>query len=225
MGLAVIGAGFGRTGTLSLKLALELLGFDPCYHMVEVIARAEHAALWWDAASEKLVNWGTLFGGYKAAVDWPSAHYWRELAARYPEARIILTVRDPESWYRSVYATIYRALTRLPDDTRGPGPDHRDVATRLVLEKTFHGRFGDREYALSVYERHNQEVQRAIPAERLLVYEVADGWAPLCRFLGRPVPEGEFPKVNSAAHFISRFVTADIEARQSTPACGPLLEE
>lgn len=214
MALSVIGAGFGRTGTLSLKLALEALGFDPCYHMVELVERPEHAAIWCDGVSEKQIDWGKLFNGYEAAVDWPTCHYWRELAAFYPESRFVLTVRDPESWYDSMYETIYRALTRLPRNNRGLGSDHRDVADRLILEQTFGERFEEREHAIDVYRRHNDAVQSALPTDRLLVYEVVDGWDPLCRFLDRPVPETGFPNVNTAAEFISRFVTTEVGARR-----------
>jgi hypothetical protein len=200
MPLRVIGAGFGRTGTLSLKLALEQLGLGRCYHMVEVLENPAHATFWSTAVEGEAVDWEALLGPYGAVVDWPACTFWRELASRYPEALVVLTVRDPEAWYRSAHDTIYQVMQR------GPADDVRlAMARRIVLEHTFGGRFEDRAHAIDVYERHNEAVRRTIPAGRLLVYEVREGWEPLCRFLEQPVPAEPFPRVNTSEEFRGRL--------------------
>jgi len=205
MTLAVIGAGFGRTGTLSFKIALEMLGFAPCYHMVEVLQHEGHAQLWHQAADAPVPDWRML-NGYQAAVDWPVCYFWRELAASFPQAKVVLTLRDPQRWYQSVYETIYQLMRRpileqMPPIVRA----QHIMATDLVLQRTFGGRFEDRGHAIAVYERHNEMVQRSIPSERLLVYEVSQGWTPLCNFLGLPVPEAPYPQVNSTDEFKNQF--------------------
>jgi len=203
MALTLIGAGFGRTGTLSLKVALEELGLAPCYHMSEVFQHPEHVAVWSDALAAKPVDWDALFSGYVASVDWPACHFWRELSRHYPDAKVLLTLRSAESWYASVHETIFQLL-------RNPAPPGEALAAwhamanQLLDEQTFGGRFADRAHAIAVYERHNAAVQREVPRERLLVYEVVQGWEPLCRFLDVPVPSGPFPRVNSTDEFRSR---------------------
>jgi hypothetical protein len=204
--LTVVGAGFGRTGTLSLKLALEQLGLGRCYHMLEVFQSPGHTAQWQAAADGKRVDWDALFAGYGAAVDWPACHFWRALAAHYPEAKVLLTVREPGSWYKSVSDTIYQAMVRpLPAEAPPEVRAQLAMARKIVVEQTFGGRFEDRAHALAVYERHNEAVRREIPRERLLVYQVAEGWEPLCRFLGRPVPAAPFPRTNTTEDFLARF--------------------
>jgi hypothetical protein len=205
MTLGVIGAGFGRTGTLSLKGALEGLGFGPCYHMVEVIEHPEHVGFWQRAAEGGEVDWDEVLAGYCAAVDWPACNFYAPLAARYPEAKVILTVRDPEGWYDSAWQTIFPRITRpvAEDDTVARA--RIQMQRRVVIEQAFAGDIADREHALAVFRRHVAEVQRTIPPERLLVYQVADGWEPLCRFLERPVPDQPFPHVNASEEFKRRF--------------------
>lgn len=207
MPLSVIGAGFGRTGTLSLKSALEMLGTGRCYHMVEVFANPSHVPVWRDATEGRFVDWNDLFAGYGATVDWPACAFWRELTAHWPEAKVILTERDPERWYESVRETIYLALTReIPPEAPEHARAHQAMVRRLILERTFDDRFEDREHAIAAYRRHNEAVKRSVPPERLLVFDVAEGWEPLCRFLGRPLPEAPFPRVNSADEFRQRFL-------------------
>ena len=200
MTLKVIGAGFGRTGTLSLKGALEALGFGPCYHMYEVRAHPEHIAVWDRAADGAPVDWDALFAGFQATVDWPSTAFLWDLHARYPDARIILTTRDPEAWYDSAQATIFQAVKRRtaddPDLTRMMA-----MADKIVFEQTFGGRFNDRDHAIAVFEDHIAEVRRRVPPQQLLDYDVKEGWAPLCRFLDRKIPEQPFPRVNVREEF------------------------
>lgn len=201
MPLSVIGAGFGRTGTLSLKLALDRLGFGPCHHMIEVLAHPAQAAAWQAAAEGKPVDWDALLDGYGAAVDWPSCHFWRELSAHYPAAKVILTARDADSWYESIAATIGRATEA---GSGPPDPELRKVlamAQFVVMGCTFAGRLGEPAHAKAVFNRHNAAVVAGLPRDRLLQFNVAEGWAPLCRFLDRPIPSEPFPRANSREEF------------------------
>lgn len=206
MSLSIIGAGFGRTGTHSLKRALETLGLRPCYHMEEVIANPDHAPFWRAAADSEQVDWSAMLDPYRAIVDWPGVYFWRELARAYPTARLVLTVRDTGRWYQSAYDTIFQGMTEPdPDDPSARRPKSK-MSSELILKRTFGGRFADADYAMAVYDRHNEEVRQSIPAERLLVYDVSDGWAPLCTFLGCPLPGEPFPKSNTSAEFKGRFL-------------------
>lgn len=209
--LKVIGAGFGRTGTMSLKVALEELGFDPCYHMTEVFENPEHVELWEAAARRKPVDWEQIFHGYQATVDWPGAAFYKELMEQNSHAKVILTVRDPERWYESVRRTIYNirkiATSPLFSFLALFVPQVRRMkraalmAADLAWEGVFDGRFEDRRYAIEVFERWNEEVREQVPAEKLLVYEVKDGWAPLCAFLDVEPPDKPFPHLNDTASF------------------------
>lgn len=208
--MKVIGAGFGRTGTTSLKLALERLGFGPCYHMSDIIERPELIDDWQPAAVGLPLDWDQVFAGYQATVDWPAAAFWRELIEEYPDAKVILTVRDPQRWYDSAAATIFKPLVHLSGDglafrmaTLGsPRIASLGRVLRAVLvEGTFDGRIADRDHAIGVFEQHIEDVTAVVPADRLLVYEVAQGWGPLCDFLGVPVPDDAFPHANDAEAF------------------------
>jgi Sulfotransferase domain len=209
----VIGAGFGRTGTWSLKAALEKLGFGPCYHMTEVFAHPEHADLWVSAWRKEPVDWDKVLEGYEATMDWPACTFYEELMERNPEAKVLLSVRDPERWYESTRTTIYE-LSMLLDSSAiarlifglssllifgGFAGGRSSLVNDIIWQGTFDGRFEDKAYAIEVYERHNDEVRRRVPAGRLLVYQVKEGWGPLCEFLGVPEPEAPFPHLNDAA--------------------------
>ncbi len=236
--LQVIGAGFGRTGTLSLREALVRLGFGPCDHMTNNFAHPERFALWLEAARRKRagepIDWRPLFAGYRATVDWPGVYFWRELAEAHPNAKVILTVRDPDRWYESARSTIYAASQARDDDlaTRliatlvawldpRAGRGFR-VVQETVWDGTFGGRFADREAALAIYAAHSREVEATIPPERLLVFDVKQGWGPLGAFLGVPIPDGEpFPHVNDAADFSRRQQGQYLRlARALAPAMG-----
>lgn len=209
MPLKVIGAGYGRTGTMSLKLALEQLGFGPCYHMVEVFKNPD-APQWWIDAAEGRPDWEKIFQGYNSTVDWPNATFYAELAEAYPDAKVILTERDPEEWFASTQATIFSP--KLPRD---PQSVHFQMIQK-VIGRLFGGRFDDHDRLIEVFKAHNARVREVIPAERLLVYQVSQGWAPLCDFLGVPVPQGPMPKVNSREDFMTMFA-----ARTGRPAPEP----
>lgn len=212
MSLEVIGAGLGRTGTTTLKLALERLGFARCHHMTEVFRQPETAARWEDAAEGKPVDWESLLAGYRAAVDWPSCHFYREFARLYPNAKVILTVRDPESWFRSTQATIFR-----PEHIRELEGRSLNGIMKKAIAPTFDGRLNDRDHAIAVYERHNAEVRRTIAPERLLVYDVASGWQPLCLFLGVPIPRDPFPHANRTEDFRRRGPATYTHVRPEEP--------
>ena len=204
MPLKVIGAGFGRTGTTSLKAALEILGFEKCHHMTEVI-RNDRGLHWHKKLQGDAISWEEIFTGYQAAVDWPSATWWKELCDYYPDARVILTVRDPDRWYKSITESIYPLAHLMPPwlwlfnrNLRG----FLKIARRIPWENTFQGRIEDAAYAKQVFEEHNKTVQATIEPERLLIYEVTQGWEPLCQFLKVPVPaDTPFPRVNETRDF------------------------
>lgn len=201
MGLDIVGAAFGRTGTNSLKLALEELGFGPCHHMFEVRDHPEQLPYWQAAARGELPDWDRVFADYRSCVDWPSARFWREIAARFPDARVLLTLRDPESWFESVHATIYPVIKSWP--TREPGHfrDTMQMAEEIIVNQTFGGRLDDRDHAIATYRAYQDEVRRTIAPERLLAYDVSEGWEPLCAFLDVPVPETSFPRTNTSEEF------------------------
>ncbi len=202
MALQVIGAGFGRTGTLSLKTALEMLGFERCYHMVEVFrAHPEHIPSWAAAHAGEAVDWDALYDGYRASVDWPSCNLWRELATFYPRAKVVLTTRDPARWHESVMRTIYPTTVAYRE---GDDPARRAAGEwidEIIWQGVFDGRIEDRRHAIAVYEAHVAEVVAALPAERLLVLDGRHDWPPLCDFLGCEVPEQPYPVVNSTEEF------------------------
>lgn len=204
--MKVIGAGFGRTGTFSMKAALEELGCGPCYHMLEVFDKPRHVELWQAAGEGKAIDWHELFAGYKAAVDWPTCAFYEPLMQAYPAAKVVLNVRDPETWYESVANTIYprsgpeRGSPLGPEDTSFP----RMVDT-IIWQGTFGGRFEEKQHALAIYQRHIQQVKQRVPVERLLVFDVKDGWAPLCAFLDVAVPATPFPRLNDTAAFQHRI--------------------
>jgi hypothetical protein len=212
-GVRVIGAGFGRTGTASLQSALEELGFGPCYHMFEVFEHPQHADFWEAVWRGEPVDWDAVLGGYEATVDWPACTFYDKLLRRHPEAKVLLSVRDPERWYESTRGTIYEAtklstrsvfsrvslallsLIRFGTFTIRPW----QIAEEIVLRGTFEGKFEDERHAIEVFNRHNAEVRRRVPKERLLIYEVKEGWGPLCEFLGVEEPDKPFPQLNDAA--------------------------
>jgi len=204
MALDVIGAGFGRTGTLSLKLALEKLGFAKCYHMMEVFGHPEHVPMWAAAHRGEPVDWEKLYEGYRATVDWPSCNLWETHAKLYPNAKVILSLRDPVAWHTSVMNTIYRSSSALRNSDDPNVRRMGEWANDVVWEYVFDGRVEDRAHAIAVYNAHNEYVKATVPESRLLVFEASQGWEPLCRFLGVPVPTEPYPRVNTTEDFIGR---------------------
>ena len=200
MALHIIGAGFGRTGTLSLKLALEQLGVGPCFHMETIFRDAARQVPLWVAAGAGQADWDAIYEDHAAAVDWPTAFYWRTLAAKYPASKVILTTRSAETWFASFSATTL-ALMAMPDKWPAQLRPVFEMGQNIVAAQTFGGRMADREHAMNVFTAHEAEVKRTISAHRLLVWNVAEGWEPLCKFLGRPCPDTAFPKTNAKQDF------------------------
>jgi len=201
MALQLIGAGLGRTGTLTLKIALEQLGLGPCHHMTEVFANPGQVPFWNRAAAGEAVDWDEVYGVYRATVDWPGCHFWAQLAERYPDARVILSRRDPQRWYESISETILASL----HDSGLAEPELPEghpmwFAGKIIQHNTF-GLDFSRENVIAAYEAHNAAVIAGIAPERLLVFEPSQGWEPLCAFLGVPVPAAAFPKSNSKEEF------------------------
>ena len=201
MALDIIGPGFGRTGTSSLKTALEHLGFGPAHHMFEVRDNPANLPHWQALARGEQPDWNTVFSGYRSQVDWPGARYWRELADFYPDARIILTVRDPDEWYDSVEATILKLLAQRGQIDNPHVSGLVEMAHTLIEIGEFDGRMRDRDYAISVFNQRIADVQAAFQSSRLLTFNVAEGWEPLCEFLGCKVPAITFPRLNSSKQF------------------------
>lgn len=202
MALDVIGSGFGRTGTKSLKAALERLGYGNCHHMHEIVEHPDQVAHWQKLAAGKTVDWNDVFAGYRSQVDWPGAHVWRELAEAFPQAKVVHTVRPEEQWWASFNKTIGKLMGRYTDL---PLPPHiRDILAAwndLAGKGTFGGVLDDKAVGLAAFRRRTEEVLNALPAERVLVFDVAEGWEPLCAFLGAKVPDEPFPHHNLRADF------------------------
>ena len=202
-GIVLMGAAFPRTGTMSVKNALEHLGVGRCYHMHEVFLNPPHVEIWNAACEGRMPDWKSFLSGYAATLDTPACHFWRELAECFPRAKVLLLTRDPESWYDSMNATTYPVVMG-PEGETDPA---LAMARRIFFETHLNGRFEDREYAISVYRQYCDDVRKSVTAERLLEYEVSQGWEPLCEFLGCRVPEEPFPKNNTREMFQARADT------------------
>ena len=207
MSLRIIGAGFGRTGTLSLKLALEQLGFEKCYHMMEVRNHPDHVNSWRAAARGEPIDWPKLFQSYQAAVDWPSCNFWREQMQAFPDAKVILTLRDSESWYESVMKTIWQ----VSKDRKVKAVSEASslMVFELIWDGIFSGRMTDKDYVIAQYEKHNQMVIEGVPKHKLLVFEAEEGWPTLCEFLGCSIPQTGYPNVNTTKDFITRLASSN----------------
>jgi hypothetical protein len=215
MALEVIGSGLGRTGTKSMHTALNRLGFGPCHHMVEVLTHPETMPLWVAAARNAktggVQNWDQLFAGYRSMVDWPGVQYWRELIAYYPDAKVLHTTRDAESWFESTQLTIFNPERFAQFTGAGPMAEFFGSALGDVF-----GHLNDRAFMIDYFHRHEAEVLATAPAERLLVYPVGSGWAPLCDFLGVEVPDEPYPRENSRRDF-AEHAHAMVEAAARPP--------
>ena len=209
--MKVIGAGFGRTGTMSLKAALEQLGCGPCFHMIDLIRDPEPLPYWVAAANGERIDWTEALEGWESSVDWPGCTFWEEMAETWPDAPVLLSVRDPEAWYRSCLNSIHAAKEMAlageleGGDEEGPSPEVVGMINNLIWNGTFKGRFLEKDYALEVFHRHNEYVKAKVPADRLLVYEIKQGWEPLCEFLGVDVPDTPMPHLNDTESFRNMF--------------------
>lgn len=218
--MEIIGAGFGRTGTTSLKKALDQLGFGPVLHGMDFNDRRFHLQRPWHNKVRGLqVPWDKLVEGHRSAIDWPVAHYWRQLAAEYPDAKIILTHRPVRNWLESFKATI---LPNIASQFNSPAEG--EWAAQVIGVSTFAMDFSD-ENLMKVYARHIADVRASIPPDRLLVFDVQEGWKPLCRFLEVSVPDGLFPSSNDAEAFgQSRIDINDWLKEQETQPTSPATE-
>ncbi len=199
MSMDVIGLGVGRTGTYSLKLALERLGRGPCHHMEGVMQAMAVQVPLWSAALDGRADWAAIYDGFNSAVDWPTAGFHRELAKAYPSARFILTHRDPGNWADSFGGTIYKLLGER-DQAPPHVKDWLDMAAGVVIRTGFPEGL-DRDGLIAAFNAHNDAVKAAIPPGQLLVYQVKEGWGPLCEYLGVQAPDEPFPRSNDRAEF------------------------
>lgn len=199
MALKVIGSGIGRTGTMSLKTALEQLGFGPCHHMVEVLGNMPAQLPLWQNAVAGHPDWDAIYNGYQSAVDWPTARFYRELHAAYPDAKFVLGYRSPKSWAESFSETIYLALS---DISKAPEEQHDWLRMCVELIEQNGIPLGlDVEGLEKAFSAHVDAVKATIPPEQLLVFQAKEGWEPLCNFLDIPVPDGPFPRTNDRDEF------------------------
>jgi hypothetical protein len=196
MELAVVGAGVGRTGTHSLKLALEQLLGAPCHHMMEVLADPSQVPAWVDAIEGRPVDWAEMLEPYRSIVDWPGGAFWRELVAANPDALVLLSVRDADAWYRSASNTIFLAMNNL-----SPEAAPWMTSVKKLLHDRFSADFDNPDAMIGAYERHNEAVRREVPAAQLLEWSPTDGWEPICERLGVPVPAEPFPVTNTTDEF------------------------
>ncbi|MEM8774194.1 MAG: sulfotransferase family protein [Pseudomonadota bacterium] len=197
----VIGAGFGRTGTDSLREALNLLGFGPCHHMRALHEDDAHKADWRRMIAGEPANWDVLLGGYRSCVDWPSAHFWPELIEAFPNAKVILTWRSAESWWTSFEKTILQVLQNNTNtEENAPG-------SQLLPRHVFGGNPLTKSNCIAAYEANVAKVERDVPKDRLLIYEFGDGWDSLCDFLNVDVPDQPYPSSNSTHDFLAELKT------------------
>jgi Sulfotransferase domain len=235
--MKVIGAGLPRTGTLSQKVALEMLGFGPCYHMVNVLTNLPLSKQW-EQAMDVEVDWDEIFGEHDSTVDWPGAFFYRELAAFYPEAKVVLSVRDPESWEGSMRETIWdtiygqSAMAHISKARELVDPDWHEYVRLMSRMWAAQGIFSGAELRpgqlAEAIARYEEQVRRNIPSERLLVWSVTEGWEPLCEFLEVDVPDAQFPRLNDAKMYTDRVVDASLAVLQAwraadrAPAAQPV---
>jgi hypothetical protein len=220
--MKLIGAGMPRTGTLTQKMSLEMLGLGPCYHMVDVLADLEQAELWKQALAGE-PRWSEIFDGFHSTVDWPGAYFYRELADFYPEAKVLLSVREPESWERSIRETVWavrngESLIRLLSSAQGYispcWQGFLNMVDGLLWQGkgTFADGHAEPSQMIEVMNRHNEEVKASIPSERLLVWSVTEGWEPLCEFLEVPIPGVPLPHINDRKEFLNRIIDGSLAA-------------
>jgi len=205
--IKVLGAGFGRTGTNSLKLALEEIGYGPSYHMYEVASNPDHIDLWNRAIDGDSLDVDKLFSDYTSAVDWPAVAFLPTLLALFPRAKVVLTLRDSGEWFESATKTIFKFMLLSDFVSDRTSKKLVEMSRRLILEKVFSNKYFDKDFCVDVYNRHIQEVIKMVPKDRLLIYKVSDGWAPLCNFLGVSIPNKPFPFTNDRKSFFAKIMS------------------
>lgn len=204
MSLKIIGASFGRTASLSLKKALEILGYTNCYHMSEVVTKPEHSELWLRAWKREFI-WDDIFDGYQAAVDWPVAAFWPQLMEAYPEAKIILSTREPEAWYESAKNTIFKSMDE------GINSKNKEIRKRILMAKeiivdgTFNGKLNDKKHCIKIYNENIARCKKEVDSDRLITFNPKDGWDSLCKQLACPIPNVDYPFINTTKEFEARW--------------------
>ena len=221
MTLRVVGAGVGRTATMSLKHALERLLGEPCYHMFEVLEHPDHIPAWHGATFGDMPDWHELFDGFAAAVDWPASAFWPELSEAFPEAVVLLSVRDPHEWWRSADETIFPGV-RAEAPTDPPHMVQWHEMVREMMRSRFTEAIDDPVAAMRAFERHNDLVRETVPADRLVEWQPGDGWGPICAALDVPVPDEPFPHRNSTEEFRQRVAAQDDETDRPGDPSLPL---
>lgn len=222
--MKLIGAGMPRTGTLTQKMALEMLGLGPTYHMVDVLADLNQAPLW-ERAVEGEAPWSEIFAGFQSTVDWPGGYFYRELIEVYPEAKVLLSVREGEAWERSMRETVWavrhgESLIRLLSSAQAhinpQWAGFLKMIDRLIWEGkgTFASGHAEPQQLIDTMNRHVEEVKRTVPSDRLLVWSVQEGWDPLCEFLELPVPQEPFPHINDRKEFLNRIIDGSLASLQ-----------
>jgi hypothetical protein len=202
MTLRIVGAGLGRTGTNSLKVALEVLLHGRCYHMYEAAKRDADTAVWAEAVRGEQIDWDVFLREFVATVDWPACAFWAELQLANPGAFVLLSTREsPEAWWGSMERTIIPRLRHIPVDD--PETTRRRQMMGELMCARFTPNWTERDPAIAAYKRHNDEVRRRVASDRLIDWEPRDGWEPICSALEVPVPAEPFPHVNTTAEFIS----------------------
>lgn len=224
MALKVFGTGHGRTGTMSLKLALEQLGFGKCYHMYELLNNPDQIIYFEKAERGEKVDWDELFKGYHSACDMPVIRYYEQILAMYPDAKVIHTTRDADSWFKSITQTIFWAtkpsfgmilsmIVRMPFSSQLRKRLRVFKYNSKMLDTLFGKELKDKEKIIKCFNEHNEKVLNSISKEKLLVYDVKSGWEPLCKFLNVPVPVTPFPRVNSKDEFVNNVKTKMLKKR------------
>ena len=211
--MKVIGVGFGRSGTMSLKQALEDLGAGPCFHMIDLIRNPDKVEPWHDAAINGEKNWDEMFSGYESTIDWPGCSFWEELIEVHPDSPVLLNVRDFDGFYKSCQNTIWAVKQaaqagELAQDANRPPPSPKlwEVIGKLIWEGDFQGRFEDKEFTRGLYEDRIERIKSAVPPERLTVFQLGiDGWETLADMLGVDPPDAEFPHLHDTDEFRAEF--------------------
>lgn len=221
MSIQVIGAGMARTGTMSLKFALEELGYNKCHHMMEVMKDSANLVYWNEMHNKRTTDFEAMLKGYQAIVDFPGSLYYKELIQQYPDAKVILSVRDAEKWYLSCRNTIYqvpKGFEKFTLQIKGLfNPriknvlDVYDFATRAIWQNLFKNNFDDKDFAIKIYNDWTDEVKKTVPQQNLLIFEAKDGWEPLCKFLNKPIPTTAYPKLNDTAQFQQKIMIGKVK--------------
>lgn len=196
--MKLINVGLARTGTTSLKAALEKLGYSPIYHTFDLFTNSKHMDIWEGAYEGQQVDWRAFYSGYEVA-DWPAGLFYKEIITAHPEAKVMISVRDPESWYESIYGIFKQGM-----NINFPIPIVKRIKNFIInypAKELFQGRIDDREFMVQFYQDYVEEVKAFVPADNLLIFSVTEGWEPLCEFLGVDVPEEPFPRVNTRGGF------------------------